>query len=135
MSWFFIRWLVLHSQFLDLGNLVKTVMYHLLIGRMICLRHSDEFLMVSALVCTITHWTWPMVNRDIRILIFMIHHTILSHIFWTLREYWAYAKINRRFWPNGDTLMWLYILIDWVIIDGSWLQQIFSISWYLMGLR
>ena len=28
----------------------------------------------------------------------------------------------------GETLMWLYILMDWVIVDGDWWQQVFSIE-------
>ena len=28
----------------------------------------------------------------------------------------------------GETLMWLYILMDWVIVDRDWWQQVFSIE-------
>ena len=36
-----------------------------------------------------------------------------------------------------ETLKWSYIPMDWVIVDGSWWQHVFSIdaSRYLMGLR
>ena len=36
----------------DLG---ETVVYYLLIGEMICLGRWDEFPMVNALVCMVTH--------------------------------------------------------------------------------
>ena len=35
---------------MDLGNLVETMVHHLLIGRMTCLGRQDEFPMVSVLV-------------------------------------------------------------------------------------
>ena len=35
---------------MDLGNLVETIVHHLLIGRMTCLGRRDEFPMVSVLV-------------------------------------------------------------------------------------
>ena len=35
---------------MDLGNLVKTIMYHLLIKWMICLDYRDQFPMMSVLV-------------------------------------------------------------------------------------
>ena len=34
---------------------------------MIGLSHWDEFLMVSALVCMVTHWTKPMMSHDVRL--------------------------------------------------------------------
>ena len=35
---------------MDLGNLVKTIMYHLLIKWMICIDYRDQFPIMSALV-------------------------------------------------------------------------------------
>ena len=35
---------------MDLGNLVETIVYYLLIGGMTCLGHRDGFPMVSALM-------------------------------------------------------------------------------------
>ena len=40
---------------MSLGNLVETVVHYLLIGGMDYLGHQDEVLMVSALVCMVTH--------------------------------------------------------------------------------
>ena len=58
---------------------------------------------------------------------------------WTLNfeRILSCAKINRRLWPIGETLKWSYIHMDWVTIDGSWWQHVFSMKapWYLMKLR
>ena len=35
---------------MDLDNLVETIVYHILIGGMVCLDHRDGFPMVSAIV-------------------------------------------------------------------------------------
>ena len=58
------RWLV-HNRFMGLGNLLEVVVHHLLIGEMVGLGYRDEFPMVSALVCMVTHWTGPTVNHDL----------------------------------------------------------------------
>ena len=60
------RWPV-YNQFMGIGNLLKVVVYHLLIGRMADLDYRDEFSMVSALICMVTHWTGPMVSHDLRL--------------------------------------------------------------------
>ena len=52
---------------MGLGNPLKVVMHHLLIGRITCLGYWDEFPMVSALARMITHWTGPTVSHDLRI--------------------------------------------------------------------
>ena len=72
---------------MDLGNLVEIVMCYFLIGEMVCLDRQDEFPMVSALVCTVTHWTRPMVNRDMRLSIVIIHQDIILYELSTLRRY------------------------------------------------
>ena len=50
---------------MDLNYLVETVVYQSLIGGMTCLNRWDDFPMVRALVCAITHWTRPIVNHYI----------------------------------------------------------------------
>ena len=64
---FFIgRWLV-YNQFMSLSNTFEAMLYHFLLGGMIGLTiNYDEFSMVSALMCMVTHWIWPMVSHDIR---------------------------------------------------------------------
>ena len=124
---FFAEWWVVHSGFIDFDNLVKIIVHYLLVGGMTCLGHWDEFPMVSAQVYMVTHWTRPMVNHDVRLSIVMIHSAIILHGLSTLREYWAYAEINRRLWSMSETLKWSYIPKDWVTIDGGWWQHLFSI--------
>ena len=70
---FLARWLVVFSWFIDLGNSIKTIMHHLLIGGMAYHDHWDGFPIVSTLVCMVTYWTRPIVNHDIRLLVVMIH--------------------------------------------------------------
>ena len=48
-----------------LGNPLKVVLHHLLIGGMAGLGYWDGFSMVSALVCIVTHWIGPMVSYDL----------------------------------------------------------------------
>ena len=50
---------------MDLG--IKTIVYDLLIGRMTYLDHWDEFPMMSALMCMVTHWIRPIVNHDVKL--------------------------------------------------------------------
>ena len=52
---------------MGLGNPLKIVVHHLLIGGMIGIGYQDRFLMVSALVCMITHLTGPTVSHDLRL--------------------------------------------------------------------
>ena len=51
------RRLVIHSLFIDLGNLVETVVHYLLIKGMACLGYQDEVFMVNALMYITAHWT------------------------------------------------------------------------------
>ena len=64
---------------MDLGNLVKIAVHYLLIGEMTCLDCLDKFLIVSALVCMITHWIKPTVNHDVRLSIVIIHQTTILY--------------------------------------------------------
>ena len=52
---------------MGLGNPLEVVVHHLLIGGMTSLNYYDEFLMESALVCMVIHWTGPKVSHDLRI--------------------------------------------------------------------
>ena len=49
---------------MGLGNPLEVVVHHLLIGGMTGLGYWDEFPMVSALVCMVTHWTGPTMSHD-----------------------------------------------------------------------
>ena len=68
---------------MDLGNSVKTIMYHILIGGMICLDCRDGFPMMSALVY-VMHTRQPTVNHDARLSIVMIHQATILHELSTL---------------------------------------------------
>ena len=52
---------------MGLGNPLEVVVHHLLIGGMTSLNYYDEFLMESALVCMVIHWTGPMVSHNLRL--------------------------------------------------------------------
>ena len=52
---------------MDLGNLAKTVVHHLLIKGMNCFNYQNKVSMVSVLVCMVTHWTRFKVNHDVRL--------------------------------------------------------------------
>ena len=60
------RWLV-HNQFMSLGNPLEIVVHYLLIRGIVGLGYRDEFPMVSALVCMVTHWIGPTVSHDLRL--------------------------------------------------------------------
>ena len=94
---FLTRWWTVHSKFIDLGNLVETIVHYLIIG-VFCLGYWDEVPMVSTLVCMITHWIYigPIMNHDLSYPVVMIHQTTILHRLWTLRGYWAYIEINKR---------------------------------------
>ena len=53
---------------MDLGNLIETIVYHLLIRGMTYFGHRDDFPMVSALVCMVKYWTKFIMNYDVSIL-------------------------------------------------------------------
>ena len=52
---------------MGLGNPLKDVMRHPLIGRMIDLGYRDGFPIISALVCVVKHWIRPIVSHDLRL--------------------------------------------------------------------
>ena len=52
---------------MGLGNPLKVVVQHLLIGGMVGIGYQDRFFMVSVLVCMITHLIGPTVSHDLRL--------------------------------------------------------------------
>lgn len=56
------------NRFVSLDNPFEAIMHYLLIRGVTSLRNQDEVPMMSALLCTITHWIGPTVNHNIRIL-------------------------------------------------------------------
>ena len=47
-------------------------MHYFLIGRRNCLNYRDEFVMMNALMCMVTHQTKPIVYHDIDYRVVMI---------------------------------------------------------------
>ena len=72
---------------MDLANPVEIVMHYLLIRWKTCLSHQDEFLMVSVLVCMVTHWIRLAINHNVRLSIVMIHQATILHGLLTLSGY------------------------------------------------
>ena len=87
---------VIHNQFMDLGNLVKTVI-------ILPPNWKDDLSWSSGWVshgkCTNVcdaHWTRTIVNHDIRLSIVMIHQATILHGLSTLRRYWTCVIVNKR---------------------------------------
>ena len=114
------KWLV-HNWFMGLGNPLKFVVHHLLIGGMVGIGYRDGFPMVSAPVCMVTHWTGPTMSHDLKLssshdLIKLLHCVCLS----TLREYWACSRVSNYFDLRVRLQVDHIFLMNWVIIDGNW---------------
>ena len=52
---------------MGLGNPLKVVVHHILIGGMASLDYQDGFPMVCALVCMVTHWITTTVSHNLRL--------------------------------------------------------------------
>ena len=77
------RWLV-YNRFMDLDNPLEVIVHYLIIRGKIGLSYWDQFPMVSALVCMVTHWIEPIVNHDLRLsssryFIKLLHCVISQH--------------------------------------------------------
>ena len=65
---------------------------------MIGFSHWDEFLIVSALLCTVIHWIGLMVSDDIRLLNSHDFTKLLyCMVFQLWKKYWVYAKVCSDF--------------------------------------
>ena len=109
------RWLV-HNWFIDLGNSLDVVVHHLLIGGMVGFGHRNEFPMVSALVCMITHWTWPMMSHDLRL--------SSSHDLTKLLHY-----VVSQSWDNIEFMLKLLVTLTYgwdckLIIYFLWIESL-----------
>ena len=86
---------------------------------------SGWVFIVSALMCMVTHWTGPMMNRDINYWVVMIHYATILCELSTSRGYWVYTKINRRIWLMGVTTRWS--LISYEFSHYGWRLMIIDI--------
>ena len=71
---------------MNFDNLVEIVV-HLLIKKRIDLYCQDDFSMLSALACMVTHWMEHTMNHDIRLLIVTIHQATILYGLSSLRGY------------------------------------------------
>ena len=60
------RWFV-YNRFIDLGNPFETVVYYLLIGRVVGFGHWDRVPMVCTLMYMVVHWTKLLMSHAIRL--------------------------------------------------------------------
>ena len=72
---------------MSLDNPLKTIVYYLLIGKMIYFGCWDEFVMVSTLVSMVRHWIGTTMNYDVKPSITIIHQAIMLYGLSTLRGY------------------------------------------------
>ena len=57
---------MVHSQFVDLGNLFEVAVHHHVIERMTNLGCQDGAPMMNTLVCMVTHWIRLTIGHDIK---------------------------------------------------------------------
>ena len=109
------RWLI-HNWFIDLGNPLKVVVHHLLIKGMTGLGYRDGFPMVSALVCMVTHWTWPIVSHDLRL---SSSHDLTKLLHYVVSQPWENIKLVLKL-IMALTYGWDYKLI----IYSLWIESL-----------
>ena len=114
-GFFACKWFV-RNWFVDLSNLFKVVVYHLLIGGITSLGHQDRVLMVSALVFMVTHSVEPMVSHDVRL--------SGSHDFTKL----LYCLISQP-WENIDFVPNLAMIYEWDLKVIKYSIWIGSLGW------
>ena len=78
---------MVHNQFINLGNPIRTVVHYLQIEGITYLNYQDSFPMMSIVVCMITYWTRLMVNYDINYQVIIIHEVTILYRLSTLKEY------------------------------------------------
>ena len=114
------RWLI-HNQFMGLGNSLRVVVHHLLIGGMVGLGYWDGFPMVNALVCIVTHWSGPMVSHDLRLSsshdLTKLFHCVVSQP-WENIEF--VLKLAMTLTYGWDSMLIIYSLWIGSFVDGSW---------------
>ena len=106
------KWLV-HNEFMGLGNPLKVVVHHLLIGRTTGLGYRNEFPMVSALVCMVTHWIGPTVSYDLRLSsshdLTKLLHYIVSQPWENIEFVLKLVMTLTHWWDHMLIICWSYI--------------------------
>ena len=112
------RWFV-HKRFIGLGNPLKIVMHHLLIGGMASLGYQDGFPMVSALVCMVTQWIGPIVSQDLRL---SSSHDLIKLLHCAVSQPWENIKLVLKL-AMTLTYKWDRKLIIYSLWIGSLLME------------
>ena len=77
----------------DLENPLEVVVHYLLIREMVGLSHLNGVLMVSVLVCMITHWTRPMVSHNVRL---SSSHELTKLLHCVVSQLWGNIKLKLK---------------------------------------
>ena len=112
------RWLV-HNQLMGLSNPLEVVMHQLLIGEMVGLSYRNGFPMVSALVCMVTHWTWPATSHDLRM---SSNHDLTKLLYSVVSQPWENIKLVLKL-AMALTYGWDRKLIIYSLWIGSLLME------------
>ena len=101
---------------MNLDNSLEGMIHYFLFGRIIDLGYRDGVLMVSALMCTITHKIWPITSHDVRL--------SNSHDFTKLLHYIVSQLLkNIEFVPK----LVVTLIYGWdpkVIIYSLWIESL-----------
>ena len=122
---------------MGLRSPLEIVINHFLIGRMASLSYWDEFPMISALVCMVTYWTWPMVNHDLRL---SSSHNLIKLLHCVISQPWENIELVLKL-AMTLTYRWDCKLIIYSLWIESLLMEVGSNNysqeapWYLLGLR
>ena len=121
-------------MFIDLRNPIKVVVHYILIGRMICLGRRDGVLMVSVVVCMVTHWTWPTMNHDKRLL--NSYDSLSYYVAWTpnlkrmLSMFWNQKDVLTNEWdpnmviyPYGLSHYWWRLVTIGILSKGTMISH------------
>ena len=115
------RWLV-HNRFMGLSNPLEVVVHHLLIREMAGLGYRDVFPMVSAQVCTVTHWTWPTLIHDLRL---SSSHDLTKLLHYVVSQPWDNIELVVKL-AMTLTYGWDRKLIIYSLWIGSLLMEVDS---------
>ena len=74
---------------MDLHNPFEVILHYLLIRGVVGLGHQDEVLMVSTLVCMITHWIGLMMSHDVRL---SGSHNFTKLLYYIISQSWKNTK-------------------------------------------
>ena len=115
------RWLV-HNRFMGLGNPWEVVVHYFLIRGMTGLGYRDEFSMVSALVCMVTHWTGLIISYNLRL---SSSHDLIKLLHCVVSQPWENIELVLKL-AMTLTYRWDRKLIIYSLWIGSLLMDVGS---------